>query len=1312
MDSIPINGLTPDFAPPSDKSIRAIVTLSWPYSSSTKQCALLLADLDFRLRNRKGQVRTRFTGASAEAVAKSHVGIGDEIVLSLEGASWEQDPEASRTPGKSVDGELMFRRRLVLNVKRSDGDVNINVDAPVSPVRSPQKIVEIATPLPKTITTLQSTFDGAADSLSSYTYTSPAFVKRLRLSGESLLDSAWDPFAGDDTALETWNERKRSSFGSNLRWRVAEKTPSPKKVHFPDDVSAAQEQRDEPELPQVEESRSGSPSKNTRSKTRMLPPPLPHLEMPATKPVDDSTLVEQESASNTAEEGPSTPKIRPVQSPTLPLPSPFPIETRSVQFGLVGDTTIPQNQSHAGPLDMTGETLTEIERGSAFDEKHTQDVQMLDAGVGKSEETLVEDNESDEGPIQLGQVQEPGVVLSGEIATPQQKDSQIIEDSAVILPDHRIAEIAEQSIVDRPEHLILEAPQTPVKEYTLTQQIAHGLDGATSAPPSAHVTPQSEKEKIMAQTYRSLFGFQEAATVGPPVAHSEPQQDNSESSKGTVWFSDVAKDRVEPTHTPLVDIQDQPTEVTEQASAPQLRERAQGEVEQLQYEDIQQPSKEPAPEAQIEVVDLASSSESEDERPKEVNPSRPAPQRRVPKLEMQDSLADPEGENLLAQDSEARRGLSGVYERRKQASRLQDMVAKEPSQAPDDRVEPFEAVAPDATRREETGIKSLHEEPVVSDRALAVPAVQTYSRQTSPPLDFSEFLTSPTTNLPVSQHGIDSESAVFPWPQSSSIEYTEIPASSLGQTRVQQVPNEIAENMEVEFPLMAETENEQVLLESIAPTNLIEIDTLSPLRPEETDVLGSQVAENKVGETPTEMLQNDLASPVDFEQLPTSPVPGPLDKEKSQSSLVESPTEPTFAGNRERSTQVPDLTLHTPSYPRLPLSPSNSQSLQDMPLHDAELMLQDTYRSALPPTPQLTQVESTAELEIPPEEPHLVSQAQTQERSPELPMAQEVQQLPQVLDELGVSVPPGSQLENAQEEQPPSQLRTKKAARKSVPSRVSDVPDVISPWFSPKRSSVAGSRRQSTDTCSAEPSRDEVGSEVNVVADTAVAGRQATESVHSLRIATSINGFSTALSYFTPLSRLEEFLNPSSQQGYGTNTIDLIVLVKDRAREPVRAKAGPRDYYTVFKATDYSLSARRNVRVEIYRPFLATLPVAETGDVILLRAFAVKSRKRQPYLLSTDASAWCVWRNVDLAAPEGNTDTRSIWARRGAGSGDGIREEIKGPPVELGEEEREHASRLRDWWQSVGPDTSNHGKDEMLNGGVNGHATKPIAAKL
>jgi hypothetical protein len=116
MGLVPIAHLGPSLSNPESGRIRAIVALIWPYSSSTKSVALLLVEPDFRLRVKRGQVRVQLRGASAAALARTKVGSGDEILLNLEGVQWVEAAPGITTPGKSVDTELLFKRRLVCQV--------------------------------------------------------------------------------------------------------------------------------------------------------------------------------------------------------------------------------------------------------------------------------------------------------------------------------------------------------------------------------------------------------------------------------------------------------------------------------------------------------------------------------------------------------------------------------------------------------------------------------------------------------------------------------------------------------------------------------------------------------------------------------------------------------------------------------------------------------------------------------------------------------------------------------------------------------------------------------------------------------------------------------------------------------------------------------------------------------------------------------------------------------------------------------------------------------------------------------------------
>lgn len=144
----------------------------------------------------------------------------------------------------------------------------------------------------------------------------------------------------------------------------------------------------------------------------------------------------------------------------------------------------------------------------------------------------------------------------------------------------------------------------------------------------------------------------------------------------------------------------------------------------------------------------------------------------------------------------------------------------------------------------------------------------------------------------------------------------------------------------------------------------------------------------------------------------------------------------------------------------------------------------------------------------------------------------------------------------------------------------------------------------------------------------------------------------TDLAVFTPLKLIRFNIEKK---------IDVLVVVTSLAGEPQRAKNGARHYHLKFQVTDASVAASNVTAVHIFRPFQSALPVVETGDVVLLRGFVVKSEKGANFALrSGEESAWVVFK---------------------PGDGDEVgQEQVRGPPVEFGEGERRFVADLRSWY--------------------------------
>lgn len=138
-------------------------------------------------------------------------------------------------------------------------------------------------------------------------------------------------------------------------------------------------------------------------------------------------------------------------------------------------------------------------------------------------------------------------------------------------------------------------------------------------------------------------------------------------------------------------------------------------------------------------------------------------------------------------------------------------------------------------------------------------------------------------------------------------------------------------------------------------------------------------------------------------------------------------------------------------------------------------------------------------------------------------------------------------------------------------------------------------------------------------------------------------GLRTNLSYYAPLSALVDNFN---------TLVDTLSIVLS-ASQPLCAKSGARDYYTTIQLTDRSLGGR-TTSAQIFRKYKRAIPRPAEGDVILLRNFKVCAFNHTMMLQSVNSSSWAVF---DQGKPDSMKTT--------------------GPPVEVGDEERDQVTELR-----------------------------------
>ncbi|KAF2725156.1 hypothetical protein K431DRAFT_281124 [Polychaeton citri CBS 116435] len=1425
MKRVPIQSLDISSAPSRDSSIRAVITLSWPYSISTRQCALLLADPDFRLRNRRGQVRTRFSGRAAEAIAQSRLGIGDEVVLELDGASWVEDGSTVKTPGRSVGAELAFEKRLRLRVARNGGEVDIEVDAPPSPQRSPGRDVLLGTPISKPLPALHSALRSSlGPPAEGPVYSSPAFARRIRTADRDSPELELDPFADDDFETSP-RKRQRVSFGYVRNWRLAGYSPSPIKSTASDEDLAneeAHEDKDgterittsigpndrpvvhatEPSLaalpsasPYSERSmrqdlvnltettptkpsraaasnyniedatlyqsfsvpaelqileqaqqRQGSP--RSRAEAEMPPPPLPRLRMPSPQFLEGAVMIEDET------ERPKTPKLQPVSGASLPLPSPFPTETSQqpmfpepVSFG---HDQAYDTQNHAGdaelvPTHLEGEPSLISPAGIEAQHTSPDDVVLVSApsitNLGVVSQSMNGDSqdEFDQGTVDTKENDyestmafiepddEPACEEPPYLTTkPLSEESDSVEPATTTegVTVSATEELETRSPYDQPvvssqslpKNLSTETTTNPALQdgpldgikrrgERINKQTFRTLFGYTTAPdvellegellPEKAANPwmtEEEKEALATMVIDKEMPFRQSSPIAQAVEDSEPASEDEDGSMSSTLVPQIrsVSDGQEILHEPQQeDAAGDELPSMEQESVlnqPQLSfESGNHEfIEELMDEilvqgegtkdmtDVQDASRDPA----TDVLDLVSSSDDGAEAaPVQVAEAQQEllpmdnPMEGVETTSVSQNIdhADTQVEYNTSQTMEM---LGGIVEQAHDIPSGQRSLVEE--QIPDTTV----FVKDGAQSNPVMLFSSPPHSPDHQTTAVGEPTV------TSDPVGSavgSSLVRSPSS--PRSTMVVEApDGNEVATPSSSTARQTQEP--KYAQHLLHQTGSAVSNNVDTPLTTLAAENSrqasqegdsilsnlaEETYLAEAAQRFVVDSNNLSRFTQDvedvveapasaqpnqETDlslskgkrmshdysqVLDESTASQQVGgaQVPDESLlqrqQNVTLQP----STPTKDQTSPTDTAAIQRGVVErdnnvSGEEDTNVSDMTSSiyqqetsgfSAPTDLEAQVPVVERKsndPLwSPIHSQS-QDDTLHASKAQTSVEHsHPILPLTPQHTQQQSST-------------------RSVEKMSEQE--------DGLA----------------PISSMEAKTPSRYSLRSRLSNIPDVISAWFTPKRTGIS---RESTD-------------HKNIEIQSSPESPSRLVAKHETRS----SGYSTAKAYFTPLSNLEDYMNVPNQ-AFGGNKIDVLALVTDSTKLPSRAKAGPRDFFTIFRITDASLPSANSMRVEVFRPWRAVLPAAEAGDVVLLRAFTVMSRKRQPYLLSTDESAWCVWR-FENGSSLARDDGKPVWARKSNGNPpDVAKEEVKGPPVEFGDEERERAMRLHMWWK-------------------------------
>ncbi|RMJ04842.1 hypothetical protein CDV36_014486 [Fusarium kuroshium] len=442
--------LNPEVSDQNRRVVDGTITITWPFSVLNKSIAFLLAERDFRLRREKGQVRIRFHGASAKAISDASLGGGDEIRLSLGGVKWEKNETQTQVAGSTLEWQLEFNHRLILGIRRPDSEQEevINIDTPatepeatngqtdsVAPVDITISNTDFAIPSPRS-PNISLPAKRNAPEREPEEFSSPAFLKRARVSYGGLFEGGLDIFDEEITKKAKSRKRSRFSLPANA-WRYTSQSPSP------EPEEASQEADDAPQT-------NGSFGQNgTVEDTPMPTPPRPSMIDQGCQTVDVD-FTPMASVQILAESRP--PFGFPQATPT-PLPRTKPIEADNALLGhslqFQGDAeghqhlhpeTHPDLLSHSPnhidtglTFGFTPQTVLFPSAPGLFPADHDQDTAPESPSRGaRAEDYPAEFLDATHLPPE-STVSHPSLSAHGSHISPQPSDHQVSFDSASAL---------------------------------------------------------------------------------------------------------------------------------------------------------------------------------------------------------------------------------------------------------------------------------------------------------------------------------------------------------------------------------------------------------------------------------------------------------------------------------------------------------------------------------------------------------------------------------------------------------------------------------------------------------------------------------------------------------------------------------------------------------------------------------------------------------------------------------------------------------------------------------------------------------------
>ncbi|KAI2884440.1 hypothetical protein CBS11852_8690 [Aspergillus niger] len=1323
---IPIAKLAPALENLSDSSIHAVVTLLWPYSSSTRSLSLLLAEPDFRLRRTNGQVKVVFHGLVAEEVAKSHVGIGDTVFIRLAGSRFVDNEVSKQTPGRCIAWDINFDDSVSIEIWRSSQHLStVQVDRPSPPPPTIDNAIEEAPSTPPA--NGYPRLDGTSQNASLQSWQSPAFVERSRTSLGHLSSSIFDPFAEED-GFVPGKGRKRPRFsmrGSD--WRLVDEPASPEDIDIPgdwtvmfddeawlraeigeDDVAEDAKQSPRPSetrdvVPVPEGPSDGAQAESTAAESEQVAP-----EFSAEKKLDDSRsdaeflvpgIVSRAEAPSLRKHGiPNfaghlpidTPRLHPIPSPGLPIPSPL-VSTSNSPFGYFGSvSTTGQTQStppttiNQEAVDLALEAISETPPDPTIRnlDEHATTTADVDSETGfahavplhqsvtaRAQESKPMHAQDTTSSVPLVETATPHAAYTlgfeggdTEGAMPHEEEwAEVEEDEERAEAHGQLEARADSSMVPEERrfyHSVMETKQHDLEgedhEYESASQSSVIEDARSEVLSEEYVSEVDEQPDSRARHDIELISESEAES--PAKAHDSARREYG-------YYAEEDEEELDEED----DISDEEAEsegLENDYDEDGYDDRVDSELES-QGDELEAESPHPIKKAEPEVIVLDSDSDEE--------PS-PSVQRQPAAAPAATHTREPDVSPSADEASSYGTSESGDYEEY-ESEEVDDAEAEDYSdedgeeagdwsvrdnqEAQEREVEPVEVNLIRQSRETERD-GELH-----SDNRVQVAHEATMEAHSE----------DEAVNVEQAEQGQESEGDVNMDDDQRDAEDTDIKETEAEavqdeemhdlQTHDYQVTDEQARDEHDEkahYEPALEREMGQEHVEEPADTRGSEAVHIEDEATEEQDHLPEgyedsspiESTEGAVLRAPSEGAKQSI----DIDEHPDSHIYHEDLRTTEVLSHEAHPGQVVYAQENIHITQH-DVTSTEPilQYPEPPIDPE----LFNAGTFPAEIssgqhggdtsheQLQDGEGADLPE--QAQHIDPSLSLDGASQSLSLPDSAAHVPKMPILPQNQLV--TPESSQINGVDIPSvpvlpvGAAPPTPEPTQERSDFQPEDEPQPTVEVVTETTTTVETDNLPPDEDAKSEARSIST------------APEEQAIADDDDKGAHTTHSEdevllvghdrkHLVNLNRNYPGLRSKFSYFAPLATLIDHYNAL------TDTISIV----SETRPAIRATTGRKDYILTFGVTDPSL-AGTILYAQIFRPYKTALPNVEEGDAILLRNFKVKSFKHSMTLSSVDSSAWAVFNGPNEA-------------------------QIDGPPVEYGAEEQTYATDLRQWYHEDG----------------------------